>query len=421
MARTRKERKRASARRRVETHDTGGGSNYLRMPDGYSFFQVKPGKYRFDFMCYEVKTGCDEDTGNPFFEKGELAYERTFWIHRDIGPNGDWHLCAAKTFKQPCPVCEFRAKEARNPDADEQLLKELAPKERQLWLPVDLAHPDEKFIWEYSHHLFGKQLDAKIRSGDEEDEYEYFADPETGQTVRVHFEQSDRGKWCEPTDIEFRDRKTQYDAEIVEDQPDLDSLLVATPYEKLKRLFLQTDDVDEDEDADDEDKPARRRKSKAKSSEDDDADEKKAAAKKRLEEYPRAADYSLEEGDQVEYGDEGVCEIVRISRDGTSLTLENEDGDTIRSVGADEVTKPKKSKSKPKPVDNDDDDDDWDDEDDEEPPKKSRSKAKPKPKKEDDDEDDEEPPKKSRSKAKPKSESKEEDEDDDDDWDDWDD
>jgi len=428
MARTRKERKRASARRRVETHDTGGGSNYLRLPDGYSFFQVKAGKYRLDFMCYEVSIGADEDAGNPFFEKGELAYERTFWIHRDIGPNGDWHLCAAKTFKQPCPVCEFRAKEARNPDADEQLLKDLAPKERQLWLPIDLAHPDEKFIWEYSHHLFGKQLDAKIRSGDEEDEYEYFADPETGQTVRVHFEQSDRGKWCDATDIEFRERKTQYDADIVEDQPDLDSLLIATPYEKLKRLFLQTDDADDgDGEAGGEDKSARRRKPKTKPSGNDDdaeADEKKAAAKKRLEECPRAADCDLEEGDQVEYGDEGVCEIVRISKDGTSLTLENEDGDTIKAVGVDEVTKskPKKSgKSKSKDDDNeppkktrrakskeeDEDgaDDDWDDEDDEEPPKKSRSKSKDKPK------------------SKPKEEDEDDAEDDDegDDWDDWDD
>ena len=101
----RKERKRVSAKNRVNTHGTGGGNNYLRVPDGYSIFKPKEGKYRLDFMCYEV------GEGNPFAKQGELHYERTFWVHRNIGPNDEWHLCLAKTFKKPCvPVRSLKRK-----------------------------------------------------------------------------------------------------------------------------------------------------------------------------------------------------------------------------------------------------------------------------------------------------------------------
>lgn len=363
MARNREERKRASARRRVETHDTGGGSNYIRLPDGWSFLSIKPGKYRLDFMCYKVTKGKGDDGGNPFFETGELAYERTFFVHRGIGPNQDWYLCAAKTLGQPCPVCEYRAKLARDPSADEDVIKELAPKERQLWLPKDLSDPDQNYVMEFSYHLFGKQLDAKIRSGDEEDGYDYFADPEDGLTVRVNFEQSDRGKWVEATDIEFKPRRDKYDLDTVDEMPDLDAILVATPYDKLKRIFLQTG---EEEKSDDDDRPTKRTSARG-------AEKSTKAAPKTA----TADDAGLEEGDEVEYDGE-LCEIVRISKDGTSLILENEDGETIKPVGVDEVKKPKpkkaaKSKS---PVD-DEDDTPFDDVDDEPAPKKKAAKSKP--------------------------------------------
>lgn len=408
MARA-KERRRASARRRVETHDTGGGSNYVKLPEGYGFLRIKAGKYRLDFMSYVCKKGRGDDGGNPFFEKGELAFERTFYVHRDVGPNGDWHLCAAKTFGKPCPICEYRGKLARDPKADEDVVKELAPKERQLWIVKDLSEPDQVQVMEMSHHLFGKQLDAKIRSGDEEDGYEYFADPVDGFTVRVNFEQSDRGKWVEATDIEFKPRREKYDEDVVDEMPDLDELLVATPYDKLKRLFLQTDDV-EDED-------------------EDDVLKKKSAPKKTkaTEGILTADEAGLEEGDRVYYSG-GVCEIVRISKDGSSLTLEDEDGEIFKSVGCDEVkkqeaktTSKKAKQSKVAPLDVPDEDDE---EDDDEPAPKKRpvKKAKPEPEEEDDDdwgEEEEEPAPKKKPAAKGKTPAKKAK--DDDDWDEWDD
>jgi hypothetical protein len=396
-----KERRRASAKRRVDTHQIGGGVSYLDIPDGFSLFQPKAGKYRLDFMSYEVKKGKGTPGGNPFFEEGELGFERTYFIHRDIGPNKDWHLCAAKTLNKPCPICEYRAKLAKDPNADEDTIKELGPKERQVFIVRDLGE-DEMHLFEVSHHLFGKQLDAKIRSGDEEDGYDFFADPIDGLTVRVNFEQSDRGKWLEATDIEFRPRKEEYDEDIVEEMPDLDSLLHETPYDKLKRSFLQTepesdDDIDNDIDDDDDEEEKPKAKSKR--------------GRKKKEKIETADDFGLEEGDTVQY-EGSECEIVRISKDGTSLTLEDEDGDTIKAVGAGEVKKIESS---------DDSDDDIpfedDDEEEDEPPRKKKRAAKKKaaPKKK----------KAARKKKKePEPESDEDDDegdDDDDEWDAWDD
>ena len=157
--------KRVSARRWRE--EVRGGSNYLRLPEGVSLFSGKPGTYRLDFMSFVA------GKGNPRAEPGEPYFERTFFVHQGIGPNQDWHLCAARTYKKPCPICEYRARISADPESDEELIKSLAPKERQLWLLKDLMNdPDGLMIWEVSYHLFGRALKDKINNSDEEDGYE---------------------------------------------------------------------------------------------------------------------------------------------------------------------------------------------------------------------------------------------------------
>ena len=159
-----------------------------------------------------------------------------------------------------------------------------------------------------------------------------------------------------------------------------------TPYDKLKALFLQTEEADDDES---EEKPKRRAKK------DDDEPEEKPKRKSKVQS-------GVSVGDDVWYHGK-KCEVVHVSGDGTSLVLEDEDEVIHKAVGHDDLeAPPKKSKSeKPK-----DDDDDWDDDD--EPEKKSKPKSKPKD--DDDDWDDDEPPKKSKPKKKAA---------DDDDWDNW--
>ena len=368
--RSRKKRERVSARRRIEEHKSGGNVNYIRLPEGYKFFEPKVERYRLDFLPFRV------GKGNPYADQGGEHYERTFYIHKDIGPNNDWHLCLAKTLGKPCPVCEKRAMLARSSDTDDDVLKALSPKQRQLFLVVDHDNPDEKLLWNYSYHSFGDKLDAKIRGAEEEDDYDYFADPEEGKLVRIVFTQAKGGKWLDCTDIEFKERKQQYKASIIDEMPCLDDLLVPTPYHKLEAEFLQIETTDdEDDDEDDEPKPEKPEKKDRKPKEETTADE-----------------LGLKVGDMVVYEGEDH-EIIKISKDGTSLTLEDEDEELVRAVDPADVviieadqdeeepeavepkekSEPSKKKStkakkatKSKVDDEDEDwDEDWDDDEDE--------------------------------------------------------
>lgn len=396
MGKRRKSRGRVSARRWRE--EVRGGSNYLRLPEGLKTFSGKPGTYRLDFMSYVA------GKGNPRAEPGELYFERTFFVHQDIGPNQDWHLCPARMFRKPCPVCEHRTKLSTDPDIVEAVIKALAPKERQLWLVKDLLNdPDGKLLWNVSYHLFGKQLKDKINNSDEEDGYDFFADPADGLTMRLALQQSPIGKWSDVGDIEFRSRNTQYDPGIVKEMPCLDDMFVPISYDKYKALLLQID-ADEDARADETDeKRPRRRKAR---DEDDEPEERRSKRDK-----PRP---EVSVGDTVWYG--GLeCEVLRVSGDGTSLILEDSNGEIHKAIGCDDLEDPPRrtemgeprreetgEEDEPKAAEeakSKKDDDDWDDWDvDEKPSGKSKAER-----------DDGEEPKPSR-KAKTK---------DNDDWDDW--
>ena len=139
-----KDRERRSVRDNVRNRadkKSGDGwvSTSLVLPEGTHFFSVKKaGVRRIDILPYEVK-----QDGNPFAAKGSLHYERTYWAHRGIGPNNDSYICSAKTFNKKCPICEYRAKLQKDPDAEEQMVKDLAPKERQLFNVIDTAERDK--------------------------------------------------------------------------------------------------------------------------------------------------------------------------------------------------------------------------------------------------------------------------------------
>jgi len=369
----------------------------LRLPEGVKLFSGKPGTYRLDFMSFVA------GKGNPRAEEGESYFERTFFVHQGIGPNQDWHLCMAKTMKKPCPVCEHRAKMSADPEADENVIKALAPKERQLWIVKDLLNdPDSVLIWEVSYHLFGRMLKDKINNADEEDGYDYFADPTDGLTMRLALQQSDKGKWIETADIEFRPRKQKYDTAIIEEMPCLDDLLAATPYDKLKAIFLQTDEDREEEKDAEEQRPARTKTAEESDEKEDRPAEKKPGKK------PKRREFSA--GDEVGY--KGMrCEVLKVSGDGTSLMLEDPDGEILKAVDAREIQElgPKQA-DRPSPTKKDETKesaDDWDSWDDE--PEQKKTKAASGKKRSEEEEEPDEP----ESKKKPKKG-------DDDDWDSWD-
>lgn len=434
MATKRKKRKKVSARD-VANRAGSFESTNISIPDGVEMFKVdKAGSYRLDIIPYEA------GEGNPEAEPGDLHFERTFFIHRDIGANQDAYICPAKTSGEPCPICEYRNKLDKDPDSDPDAIKALLPKKRQLWNVFDHDEPDKGVqLWEVSYHLFGKDLYDRIKHSDEEDGYEFFADPDDGMTIKAAFEKKSLGgnTFYDVVSIDFKPRKRPLDDDLLDAAICLDDLPIIREYDDLKAIFLQQDDSDED------DAPKKSRgKGKAKGKgrrkarkpepeededeppfddddDDDDEDDEppkrkrkaKGKGKRGPKNEPHADEFGLEVGMEVTHDGED-CTIVKISKDGTSLTLEDDDGDHVRGVGPEEVTI---VESDDEPDDEPDADDEDDEDDEPEPPKRKkrgtkkatkgkakgkRKKPEPEPEPEADDDDDD---------------------DDDDDWDDWDD
>lgn len=331
-----RQRKVVSARRRVEQHEVGGGRTSVKLPEGMGFFSVKKaGTYRIDVLPFTA------GKGNPFADAGELHYERTYFSHRGIGPNNATYVCSAKTFGKRCPVCEHRMK--IDGKADEELIKSLVPKERQLFFVIDHAEKDKGVqCWDQSFHLFGKHLDAKIKNADDDDGYEFFADPEKGYTLKVGATEEKGGgfSWCNCSDIEFKARKDSIPDEVLEECPCLDDCLIEMDYDELKKIFLQ---IPDEEDPDEDEKPKSKAPAKKSSPPDEDEEDEDEEPEEEEEsddddEKPanKPVKHSLKKGDEVTYK-RMLCEIVKVSPDGTSLTLEDEDGEVHKAVGPDEV------------------------------------------------------------------------------------
>jgi hypothetical protein len=416
-----KERNYTSARERAEKQNAGFTSTYLKIPEGMELFKPKVGTFLLDIMPFVV------GEGNECAKPGADHWEKTYWSHKRVGANGDAYLCPRKAENKPCPICEFRGRlQSKGDDGDEELIKDLAPKQRQLFIVNNLKDPDKKFqLFDISFHLFGKLLDARIRNSDEDDEWDKFFFAEDGLTLRVSFAEKSFGGFTfhEAETIDFKPRRNQYENDIVDEMECLDDLLIVPEYDDLKAIFLEAkvkskskskgkakDDDDDDEDDDDDDAPPVKKKSSKRKKppveDDDDDDDDDAPPVKKKKSAPKDDD-DWDKFDDDDDDDDTPPVKKKSSKKKKPVDDDDDDDD-------DDAPPVKKKKSKAK------DDDDWDDDDDDDtPPVKKKSSKKKKPPVDDDDDDDDDdqddPPakkKKSTKKKKPPVD------DDDDDWDD---
>jgi len=416
--RDREKREKVSAKDRATTHKSGYDSTSIDRPEGVKLLRLESEKARrIDVIPFKV------GKGNPHAEEGKVYFERTYWVHPRIGADENSYVCLAKTCGEKCPVCEHRAKLTKDPDSDEDEIKALAPKERQLWNVIDADNRAAGIqLFDISFHLFGKLLDKAVRDADEDEDFEFFADPEEGYTLKLSVSEKTMGKsrpFYEVSQITFKNRSEQYEQDIIDEAHCLDDLIKIVPYDKLRAIFLQ---ISGDEDEDEDDKPRKSTKGtktrKPSKKDEDDEDDEPAPKKKRAStrdeddddepaQKKKAPTSEFEEGEVAIHTTLGRVEIVRVNVKAGMASVINEDGDTEK-VDLEDLKKPKpKTKKKPEPEEDEDDepapkkktskksskDEDDDDEEDEAPKKKSK-----KPSKDEDDEDDEPKPKKKPSK-----------------------
>ena len=335
-----------SAKRRLDSHTTGLDLTCHSVPEGMELFKIeKEGAVRLEIIPYRVPQGAN----NPFADPGNYWYERTFFNHPRIGVNGDSYICLAKTYGKPCPICEERtriAREEESNEATEKLIKSLQPKERQLWYVYDHAAPEKGVqLWEVSHHIFGKILDTQARSADPGDNWDLFADPDEGFTIKATFSEERFGdiKFFKCTVVDFKKREAGA-SKVIQGlmaaiTTPLDNLLKETPYGRLKSIFFQTGEDHKEESTDAEEEPAAKPPKASKSKENAHTGETyKPEAKKPKAEKPPQTDDSDEGGTsgwvvgaEVQHPKYGKCTVFKVNADGTA-TLMDEDDTPIKNV-----------------------------------------------------------------------------------------
>ena len=376
MRNTREKRRSLSSKvaEKVANRQNGSkGFSYLMLPDNVEVFKPKKeGNVRFNIIPYVAgKNNRDADPG-------ELDYEFTFWTHT-IGEGDDRRtiVCPKKTYGKPCPICEEVERLSKNYVENQEEIKAIKAKQRQLFNIVDARDEENKIqVYDTSYFKgFGEMLDKRLRNFDDEDDEDYrdFADIPGGRTLKVMFAEDTFGgrKFFAPSSIDFVARKEELDDSIIDKAVCLDSCLKVLDYEQILKLIAGTQDEPEDEDEGEEKK-------------------RKPVAKRETVRKPSKPARDEEEDEEDEEEEEP------------------------------EEEQPKKASrkpSKPAPKDDEDDDDD-EDEEDEKPAKSKKSAKKPEPEDEDegdeDDEEDEPPRKPSRKKPARDEEEDEDDEDEED-------
>jgi hypothetical protein len=319
-----REKRKSTARRRAEQKATGFVTSTVIVPEGAGFFEFKAGIHTFDILPYVVKQS------NNFANEGELHYEKTYYRYRKLGADDKSYIALAKTFGKKDPVKEWCDAQERNPDADPDIIKSLKPQERQLFLVRDHSEPDKIKLLDVAYWNFGRLLDERIQNCPEDLDWDMFYFPDDdGLSLRVTVgEDSFAGnKYDRAIAIDFIPRKVPLPKQFAHHGICLDELLVEKSYDELKRIFLCISDDD----------PLPDKVAGPKSPVSEAKEAKKSDKPPSIGNCPTASDYGLKVGTVVYYQSH-KCSIRKISGDGTSLTLLDEENDDIhRGVGADEV------------------------------------------------------------------------------------
>ena len=254
---TRQDAMRDRIRKRAEEREKqGGGGTKYNLPSDVNFFQIKR-RFAMDIIPYVVSVD-DHPEG---VSKGDYWYQRTVWVHYSVGAEEKSYICL-KTAKKRCPICEHRAELMKQDKPDEELLKALKPREREIFNVYDQEDPDKGVqLWDVSYHLFGKHLEEEIREG--KPEYAGFSEPEGGFTLKVRATEENMGgnKFMEASRIDFEEREP-LDEKILAKALDLDKILKVLSYDELDRIFLELEEPTDKQDAKEEEESSRQQETK---------------------------------------------------------------------------------------------------------------------------------------------------------------
>lgn len=249
----RRSKAREMAKKQAEENKYSGGSNYLKLPDDYTFLKIKKGTMELDFIPFEIaksKTVPDTPKRDLQFDQGDLWWHRSIFVHRNVGPEKKTILCP-RTFKKPCPICEERqALMDSDYESNKKLIGDLKPQHKDLMFAIDLGAEKEGVkVVEFSYANLREKIENELREQNKDEFYDFFQ-LDQGYTLRIRFleESFNKTVFFKADRIDF-DKRNDYDESILKETFDFDDYLVMLPYEQINKIFLGIDDEEKEEES----------------------------------------------------------------------------------------------------------------------------------------------------------------------------
>jgi hypothetical protein len=253
-----------AAKRSYETRDSfGESSDYFKKGVKIQKWVPKDGDHIVNIIPYIAGENCPNQT------EGYATHVLDIWVHQRVGPSSSSHICLAKNFKKPCPLCDLQREMRKDGGFSEEDIKALQPKRRTLYNLVVLDSVDEERkgiqVWEVSFHFMEKHL-AQLAKNPKGGGFVPFQDPDTGKSV-VWTIEGKGGYNKEYVGHRFVDRDSEVTDEQLEEAHTLDEIIHIPDYKELQKVAetvrgsVENEDDDQNEEPEE---PKRKVKGKAK-------------------------------------------------------------------------------------------------------------------------------------------------------------
>jgi hypothetical protein len=219
---------------------------HLLLPKDVKVWNAEPGtkNVMFDVLPYTVTDPKhpDRNAERDVAVVGNLWYTRPYRVHRKIGVEEETVVCLS-SFKEACPICEAREKQAKDGATKEQL-KPLNTSRRHLYAikPIGMKDYDEvPHVFDIAYSNFQELLDKEV---DEDELKEVFPDPDEGFTLKVRFDAATFAgskPYPEASRIDFIERDAPIDQKILDAVPNLDEMLKHYTYKELADKYYELD------------------------------------------------------------------------------------------------------------------------------------------------------------------------------------
>jgi hypothetical protein len=227
--------------------ESRGNFGYLNLPKGIEMFKIPEDvrNFQLDFLPYKVtnERHLDRNVEEQLALPGSLWYRSPIKVHRNVGADNESVICPT-TIGKKCPICEYRVKRIKE-GADKEEFKLLYPQERSIYpvIPLEKGFEQVPMPWDMSDFLFQETLMKELQ---ENEEFEDFFTLDNGKTVslRLRWKEISKNKYPEVVIIDFQEREP-YDESVLQDIPNLDTLIKILPYEEIFAKFFNEEISDD--------------------------------------------------------------------------------------------------------------------------------------------------------------------------------